>query len=55
MSYVARAITLLEDKGASDIMLKAMGRAISKIVTIAEIIKRRIPAIYHNKKQVWLI
>ena len=48
MSYVARAITLLQDKGASDIMLKAMGRAISKTVTVVEIIKRRIPGLYQN-------
>ena len=48
MSYVARAITLLQDKGASDIMLKAMGRALSKTVTVAEIIRRRIPGLFQN-------
>ncbi len=29
----------MQDKGASEIVLKAMGRAINKTVTIAEIIK----------------
>ena len=29
----------VQDKGASEIVLKAMGRAINKTVTIAEIIK----------------
>ena len=30
---------IVQDKGASEIVLKAMGRAINKTVTIAEIIK----------------
>jgi len=29
-------------------MLKAMGRAITKIVTVAEMIKRRIHGLHHN-------
>jgi len=34
---------LLQEKGASEITLKAMGRAINKAVTIAEILKRKLP------------
>jgi DNA-binding protein Alba len=34
------------EKQASEIILKAMGRAINKTVTIAEIIKRRIPGLH---------
>jgi DNA-binding protein Alba len=47
-NYVAYAITLVEEKGASDIILKAMGRAISKAVTVAEILKRRIPGLHQT-------
>lgn len=47
-NYITYAMTLLREKGASDIILKAMGRAISKTVTIAEIIKRRIPGLHQN-------
>lgn len=46
--YVGYAIALLEQKGASDIILKGMGRAISKTVTIAEMIKRRLPELHQN-------
>jgi DNA-binding protein Alba len=38
----------MQDKGASEIVLKAMGRAINKTVTIAEIIKRRIASLHQN-------
>lgn len=40
--YIAYAMNLFEG-GAKTIMLKAMGRAINKAVTIAEILKRKIP------------
>jgi DNA-binding protein Alba len=39
-SYIAYATNLFQ-KGNSEVILKAMGRAINKTVTIAEIIKRR--------------
>jgi len=42
-NYISYAITLLQDKGANEIVLKAMGRAINKAVTIAEILKRKMP------------
>jgi DNA-binding protein Alba len=47
-NYITYATTLLQDKGASEIVLKAMGRAINKTVTIAEIIKRRIASLHQN-------
>ena len=47
-NYVTYAITLVEEKGASDIILKAMGRAISNAVTVAEILKRRIPGLHQT-------
>jgi DNA-binding protein Alba len=40
--YISYAMNLFEE-GAQTIMLKAMGRAINKAVTIAEILKRKIP------------
>eukprot|EP00253_Pinus_taeda_P033114 PITA_33114 len=45
---VGYAISLLEEKGASHIILKGMGRAIRKTVTIAEMIKRRFPGLHQN-------
>lgn len=45
---VGYAIALLEEKGASHIILKGMGRAISKTVTIAEMIKTRFPELHQN-------
>ena len=45
---VGYAIALLEEKGASHIILKGMGRAVSKTVTIAEMIKRRFPGLHQN-------
>ncbi|XP_039064384.1 keratin, type II cytoskeletal 1-like [Hibiscus syriacus] len=42
MNYITYATTLLLEKGSSEIVLKAMGRAINKTVMIAELIKRRI-------------
>lgn len=35
-----------KEKNFKEIVLKAMGRAINKTVTIAEIIKRRIPNLH---------
>ena len=35
-----------QDKGVNEVVLKAMGRAINKTVTIAEIIKRRIAGLH---------
>jgi DNA-binding protein Alba len=46
-NYIAYATNLFQ-KGASEVVLKAMGRAINKTVTIAEIIKRRIPGLHQN-------
>jgi len=41
-NYISYAINLF-DQGACEITLKAMGRAINKAVTIAEILKRKLP------------
>ncbi|GLJ27836.1 hypothetical protein SUGI_0546300 [Cryptomeria japonica] len=46
--YVTHTITLLIERGASTVVLKALGNAISKAVTVAEIVKRRIPNLHHN-------
>jgi len=46
-SYIAYATSLFQ-KGATVIILKAMGLAINKTVTIAEIIKRRIKGLHQN-------
>lgn len=35
-SYVSYALSLLQDKGHSSVVLKAMGRAINKTVAIGE-------------------
>jgi len=43
---IAYATTLLQEKSFEQVVLKAMGRAISKTVTIAEILKRRIPNLH---------
>ncbi|XP_071686195.1 uncharacterized protein [Rutidosis leptorrhynchoides] len=45
-SYITYAMTLLQEKGASEIVFKAMGRAINKTVTIVELIKRRIVGLH---------
>jgi len=49
-NYISYATNLLTDpnKQAAEIVLKAMGRAINKTVTIAEIIKRRVPGLHQN-------
>ncbi|XP_058219900.1 uncharacterized protein LOC131330362 [Rhododendron vialii] len=41
-SYITYAMTLLQEKGSTEIVFKAMGRAINKTVTMVELIKRRI-------------
>lgn len=43
---ISYATTLFKEKGFTEVILKAMGRAINKTVTIAEIIKRRIPNLH---------
>ncbi|KAJ7956954.1 Ribonuclease P protein subunit p25 [Quillaja saponaria] len=45
-NYITYAITLLQEKGSNEIVVKAMGRAISKTVMIAELIKRRIVGLH---------
>ncbi|KAF8392050.1 hypothetical protein HHK36_022390 [Tetracentron sinense] len=54
-NYISYATTLLQDKQVREIVLKAMGQAISKAVAIAEIIKaftckqqKRIPALHQD-------
>ncbi|XAR48650.1 hypothetical protein NMG60_11031538 [Bertholletia excelsa] len=47
-NYITYATTLLQEKGSSEIVLKAMGRAINKTVMIAELIKRRIASLFQN-------
>eukprot|EP00588_Corethron_pennatum_P000318 CAMPEP_0194282876 /NCGR_PEP_ID=MMETSP0169-20130528/24132_1 /TAXON_ID=218684 /ORGANISM="Corethron pennatum, Strain L29A3" /LENGTH=198 /DNA_ID=CAMNT_0039028337 /DNA_START=245 /DNA_END=841 /DNA_ORIENTATION=+ len=42
-NYITYAMGLFTDHGADRIVLKAMGRAVNKSVTIAEIIKRKTP------------
>ncbi|KAL8126370.1 uncharacterized protein LOC141720851 isoform X2 [Apium graveolens] len=45
-SYITYAMTMLQEKGSSVIVFKAMGRAINKTVTIVELIKRRIAGLH---------
>ncbi|GLJ09051.1 hypothetical protein SUGI_0100790 [Cryptomeria japonica] len=45
-NYISYASSLLQDKTTPEIVLKAMGQAISKVVAIAEIIKRRVPGLH---------
>ncbi|KAL2469534.1 Alba DNA/RNA-binding protein [Abeliophyllum distichum] len=47
-NYIIYATSLLQDKQEKEVVLKAMGQAISKAVTIAEIIKKRIPGLYQD-------
>lgn len=47
-SYITYAMSLLQEKGADEIVFKAMGRAINKTVTIVELIKRRIVGLHQN-------
>ncbi|KAJ4716986.1 ribonuclease P protein subunit p25-like protein [Melia azedarach] len=47
-NYISYAISLFQEKGASEIVLKATGRAINKTVMIAELLKRRIAGLHQN-------
>ncbi|KAL0456821.1 UNVERIFIED_CONTAM: Ribonuclease P protein subunit p25-like protein [Sesamum latifolium] len=47
-NYITYATSLFQDKHEKEIILKAMGQAISKAVAIAEIIKKRIPGLHQN-------
>ncbi|CAH8355177.1 unnamed protein product [Eruca vesicaria subsp. sativa] len=47
-NYISYATTLLQEKGVKDIVLKAMGQAISKTVTISEILKSKIPGLHQD-------
>ncbi|KAK3003915.1 hypothetical protein RJ639_019040 [Escallonia herrerae] len=47
-SYITYAIPLLQERPGREIVLKAMGQAISKTVAIAEIIKRRVPVLHQD-------
>ncbi|XP_024969657.1 uncharacterized protein LOC112509017 [Cynara cardunculus var. scolymus] len=45
-NYITYAMSLIQEKGSSEIVFKAMGRAINKTVTIVELIKRRIVGLH---------
>ncbi|KAM0827691.1 hypothetical protein ACQ4PT_068033 [Festuca glaucescens] len=47
-NYVSYATSLLQDRKIKEIVLKAMGQAISKSVAVTEIIKKRIPGLYQD-------
>ncbi|XP_020272794.1 keratin, type II cytoskeletal 1-like [Asparagus officinalis] len=47
-NYISYASSLLMDKNVNEIVLKAMGQAISKTVAIAEFIKKRNPGLYQD-------
>ncbi|CAN4101297.1 unnamed protein product [Withania somnifera] len=47
-NYITYATTLLQERSGKEIVLKAMGQAISKTVAIAEIIKRRLPRLHQD-------
>ncbi|GFP91054.1 ribonuclease p protein subunit p25-like protein [Phtheirospermum japonicum] len=47
-NYISYATSLLQERRVSEIVLKAMGQAISKTVVIAEIIKRRVPLLHQD-------
>ncbi|KAK9287893.1 hypothetical protein L1049_016336 [Liquidambar formosana] len=47
-NYITYATNLLQEKRVKEIVLKAMGQAISKTVAITEIIKKRIPGLYQE-------
>ncbi|CAA2934102.1 protein FAM98A-like isoform X1 [Olea europaea var. sylvestris] len=47
-NYISYATNLLQERDGKEIVLKAMGQAISKTVAIAEIIKRRIPRLHQD-------
>ncbi|XP_012447730.1 uncharacterized protein LOC105770911 isoform X1 [Gossypium raimondii] len=45
-NYITYAMTLLQEMGSNQIVFKAMGRAISKTVTIVELLKKRIVGLH---------
>ncbi|XP_031123393.1 protein argonaute 18-like isoform X2 [Ipomoea triloba] len=47
-NYINYATTLLQERCGKDILLKAMGQAISKTVAITELIKRRFPGLHQH-------
>ncbi|XP_077229597.1 uncharacterized protein LOC143862435 [Tasmannia lanceolata] len=47
-NYISYATSLLQEKRVREIVLKAMGQAISKTVAIAEILKKRIPGLHQD-------
>ncbi|KAK6937668.1 DNA/RNA-binding protein Alba-like [Dillenia turbinata] len=47
-NYIIYATSLLQEKRVKEIVLKAMGQAISKTVAIAEIIKKRVPRLHQD-------
>ncbi|THU71063.1 hypothetical protein C4D60_Mb08t31580 [Musa balbisiana] len=47
-NYVSYATSLIQERRGREIVLKAMGQAISKAVAIAEIIKKRFPGLYQD-------
>ncbi|OAY64906.1 Ribonuclease P protein subunit p25-like protein [Ananas comosus] len=47
-NYVNYATSLLQEKRVREIVLKAMGQAISKTVAVAEIMKKRIPGLHQE-------
>uniref|UniRef100_A0A2P2LGQ5 Uncharacterized protein MANES_12G041800 n=1 Tax=Rhizophora mucronata TaxID=61149 RepID=A0A2P2LGQ5_RHIMU len=47
-NYISYAFSLLQDKHVKEIVLKAMGQAISKTVSVAESIKRRNPWLHQD-------
>ncbi|KAJ4840669.1 hypothetical protein Tsubulata_022578 [Turnera subulata] len=47
-NYISYAMSLFQDKGCEEVVLKATGRAINKTVMIAELLKRRIEGLHQN-------
>ncbi|KAH7426402.1 hypothetical protein KP509_10G000700 [Ceratopteris richardii] len=47
-NYISYSSTLLQEKRVTEIVLKAMGRAISKAVMLSEIIKKRMGGLHQN-------
>ncbi|KAG8062494.1 hypothetical protein GUJ93_ZPchr0003g16516 [Zizania palustris] len=47
-NYLSYATSLLQDRRIKEIVLKAMGQAISKSVAVAEIMKKRVPGLYQD-------
>ncbi|OVA01585.1 DNA/RNA-binding protein Alba-like [Macleaya cordata] len=47
-NYISYATSLLQEKRVKEIVLKAMGQAISKTVAVTEIIKKRIPGLHQE-------